>query len=176
MAKPDFDLMWSNFPDHVKYPSLDVLFNHIGGQLSRNVGLPGFSRNGNTCAVRMSRALNYGTMPLSRKVIAALGLHTLTGDDGKLYLFRVRELNTYLSNAIGITPQTITKGFSTSFSGTRGIVAFTVEGWSDATGHIALWDGTSYKEPTFDDFRALRDNPATTRREPRTTRMTLWPI
>ena len=124
----------------------------------------------------MSRALNYGAMPLSRKLAGALGLNTLTGNDGRLYLFRVRELHTYLSNSIGVTPLTITRGFSASFSGSRGIAAFTVEGWSDATGHIALWNGTAYKEPAFDDFRELRDNPATVRREPRTTRMTLWPL
>ena len=27
-----------------------------------------------------------------------------------------------------------------------------VIGWSDATGHIALWDGGAFREPDYDDF------------------------
>lgn len=176
MAQPDFDLMWRNFPDHVKYPTLTALFNSIGGQLVRNVGVPGFGPSGNTCAVRMSRALNYSTMPISSRQVAALKLETLKGADDMLYLFRVRELNTYLRAVLGATPQTVDKGFGTAFAGSRGIVSFTIEGWTDASGHVALWDGTQFKEPGFDDFRGLRDDPATTRREPRTMRMTLWAL
>lgn len=176
MAQPNFDLMWKNFPDHARYPTLKVLFESIGGQLTRNVGVPGFPANGNTCAVRMSRALNYGAMPISARQIAALKLHTLKGADDLLYLFRVRELNTYLRTVLGVTPKTVTKDFGSAFARTRGIVSITVEGWSDASGHVALWDGTAFREPQYDDFRLLQDDPATARREPRTTRMTLWPL
>jgi hypothetical protein len=176
MAQPNFTLMWQNFPDHARYPTLTVLFTSIGGQLARNINVPGFGPSGNTCAVRMSRALNYGTMPISSKQVAALKLATLKGGDGMLYLFRVRELNTYLRATLGVTPQTVSTNFGSAFAGLRGIVSFTIEGWSDASGHFALWDGTQFKEPAFDDYRQLKDDPATPRREPRTTRMTLWEL
>lgn len=176
MAQPNFALMWQNFPDHAKYPTLTALFNSIGGQLVRNVGVPGFGPSGNTCAVRMSRALNYSTMPISSKEVAALKLATLKGADDMPYLFRVRELNTYLHAALGVKPQTVSAGFDSVFAKSRGIVSFKIEGWTDASGHFALWDGTQFKEPRFDDYRGLRDDPATARREPRTTSMTLWAL
>ena len=174
MAKPDFSLMWANFPDHDKYPTLEALFIHIGGMLGRTIDLPGFGPTGNTCAVRMSRALNYGAFPISPRIVAALGLHTLTGADRKLYLFRVREMRTYLQRALGVSPVSVHKDFDGAFSGQQGIVAFTVEGWSNTTGHIALWDGKSFKEPAYDDYRTLRDNPETRIREPETVAMNLW--
>ncbi len=57
----------------------------------------------------------------------------------------------------------------------RGIVSFDVQGWSDASGHVALWDSTQFKE-AGDDYRHLRDNPATPLREATTTRMSLWKL
>jgi hypothetical protein len=176
MAKPDFDLMWAVYPDHMKYPSLAVLFNSIGGQLARNVSVPGFEPNGNTCAVRMSRALNYGTLPIAASQVKALKLSTLKGADDLLYLYRVREMVTYLGSALGVTPKSVSKDFASAFSGSRGIVAFTVEGWGDAGGHMALWDGSAFREPDHDDYRLLQDDPTTPKREARTTRMTLWAL
>ena len=176
MAKPDFSLMWANFPDHDKYPTLETLFTHIGGMLGKTINLPGFGPTGNTCAVRMSRALNYGAFPISSKIVAALGLHTLTGADRRLYLFRVREMKKYLERALGVSPVSVHKDFASAFGGQQGIVAFTVEGWSNATGHIALWDGKAFKEPAYDDYRVLRDNPETRTREAETVAMNLWAV
>ncbi len=176
MAKPDFALMWKSFPDHDRYPTLTSLHTFIGGQLEKNINIPGFGPNGNTCAVRMSRALNYAGFPLSSKVLSALKLHPLTGADKKLYLFRVSEMSTYVANALGVTPITVTKDFDSAFAGKRGIVAFSVKGWSNASGHLALWDGVNFKEPGHDDYRNLKDNPATPLVEPQTTRMMLWPL
>jgi hypothetical protein len=176
MAKPAFDLMWANFPDHARYPTLTTLHTFIGGQLANNIDVPGFGPKGNTCAVRMSRALNYGNMPLSSKRISQLKLSALRGADKKLYLFRVTDMTTYISNALGVSPIIATKNFDKAFTANRGIVAFTVQGWGDASGHLALWNGTSYKEPAYDDFSNLRDNPATPKVEPQTVRMTLWPL
>lgn len=68
MSKPSFKQMWVNFPTHKQYPTLRDLHTFIGGALLKNIGAPGFPANGNTCAVRLSRALNYGTMPISEKL------------------------------------------------------------------------------------------------------------
>lgn len=176
MAIPNFNLMWEQFPDHDRYPDLVTLFTFIGGQLAKNINVPGFGPNGNTCAVRMSRAFNYGEMPISAKTVKLLHLNPLVGDDKRLYLFRVSEMRTYIAKSVGAAPITVTKNFDTAFGGKRGIVAFTVEGWSDASGHLALWNGSEFLEPKHDDFRGLRDDPTTPRHEPHTTRMTLWPL
>ncbi len=172
MAKPNFDLMWTAFPDHAMYPTLRDLHNFIGGTLTKNIDGPGFGPNGNTCAVRMSRALNYGGMPVSGKLVKSLELSTMTGADHKLYMFRVRDMKKYLKAALAVAPKMVTKDFTSAFSGTRGIVAFDVQGWSDASGHVALWDGSAFRE-AHDDYRNVRDDPSTTTVE-RTQAMSLW--
>lgn len=175
MAQPNFQLMWDSYPDHEQFPTLSALHAFIGGQVDKATTSPGFGPTGNTCAMRMSRALNYGSMPISGRLASSLNLHTLTGADRKLYLFRVRELRTYLSNAIGVSPIRVKKDFPTAFERKRGIVAFTVSGWSDASGHVALWNGSEFRDD-HDDFRFLRDYPETPIIEPRTVEMTLWPL
>lgn len=175
MAKPLLEMMWLAFPDHAKYPTLRDLHTFVGGTLVKNIDEPGFGENGNTCAVRMSRAFNYGNLPVSRKLVKSLHLSTMTGADGMLYLFRVRELKVYLHSALGVTPIKVTKNFDTAFKGQKGIVAFDVSGWTDASGHVALWDGDSFRE-AHDDYRSLADDPATARVEASTRSMTLWPL
>lgn len=97
----------------------------------------------NTCAVRLSRCLNYAGFPLPVK---APGLATLKGGDGKRYAFRVREVKTYLKAQYGAAQ--LTHAYEgqggpvpEALRGRRGIICFDVSGWSDATGHLDLWDG-----------------------------------
>ena len=171
--KGDFDTMWKMFPDHVAYPTLDSLFTFIGGGLERNIHEPGFGPNGNTCAARISRCLNYGGMELSYAKLKELDLNPLRGDDKKFYLFRVREIKTYLANVLGKPSAVATKDFFGAFADKRGIVAYDVANWSDATGHVALWNGKEFRE-THDDYRGLQDDPTTSVKEAQTTKMTLW--
>jgi hypothetical protein len=175
MAKPSFSMMWQAFPDHTKYPTLRELHTFIGGGLAKNIDIPGFGANGNTCAVRISRALNYGNLPISAKLVKSLGIGTMTGADGKLYIFRVRELKTYLRSALGVTPIKVSKDFNNAFIGNQGIVAFEVRGWSDASGHVALWNGSVFREE-HDDYRNLKDDPKTTQVEASTNAMMLWKL
>ena len=53
----------------------------------------------NTCAVRMSRGLNYSKLPVPA---AFSGMHTVKGADGKHYAFRVRELRLWLPKATAL--------------------------------------------------------------------------
>lgn len=175
MAKPNFAMMWTAFPDHVKYPTLRSLHTFIGGTLAKNIDGAGFGEKGNTCAVRMSRALNYGNLPISGKLTRSLGITTMTGADKKLYIFRVRQLKTYLGSALGASPTKVSKGFGEAFAGKSGIVAFDVNGWSDASGHIALWDGAAFREE-HDDYRGLKDDPATASVEASVAAMSLWAL
>jgi hypothetical protein len=75
----------------------------------------------------------------------------------------------------GVSPIRLKKDFPSAFERKRGIVAFTVSGWSDASGHIALWNGSEFRDD-HDDFRFLRDYPETPIKEPQTVEMTLWPL
>lgn len=177
MAKPNFELMWKLFPDHAKYPTLRTVHNAIGGTLKANIDVPGFEGStGNTCAVRMSRALNYSTMPISPKLVKSLGLATMTGADGRNYIYRVQDMRKYLDAALGVNPLIALNDFGHAFGGRKGIMAFDVSGWTNASGHLALWNGKAFKEPKHDDYRNLRDNPATVLKEPQTKRIILWPL
>ena len=175
MAKPSFKMMWQAFPDHTSYPTLRDLHTFIGGSLVKNIDVPGFGVNGNTCAARMSRALNYGNMPISAKLTKSLKIETMIGADGMPYIFRVRDMKTYLASALGVTPIKVSKDFDKAFAAQNGIVSFDVTGWSDASGHVALWDGSAFREP-LDDYRNLRDNPSTPQIEATTIGMTLWAL
>ncbi len=117
MAKPSFELMWASFPDHTKYPTLRDLHTHIGGALAKNIDVPGFGPVGNTCAVRMSRALNYGNLPTSPKLVKQLNVSAMTGKDGKLYIFRVRDMKAYLAKALGGQSLEGDQGFRRGVSG-----------------------------------------------------------
>ena len=175
MSKPSFEMMWQAFPDHTKYPTLRDLHTFIGGALVKNIDVPGFGINGNTCAARISRALNYGNMPISAKLTESLGISTMIGADKKLYIFRVRDMKIYLASALGTTPNKVSKNFDKAFAGQQGIVTFDVTGWSNASGHVALWNGSSFREAE-DDYRSLKDDPTTPQIEPSTQRMTLWSL
>lgn len=98
----------------------------------------------NTCAIRMSRALNYSGHEIPNND----NLRTVPGGDNKRYAFRVQELREYLINQFSIPHHTYNNPDLKSiipqeFIGTKGIIVFTVDSWSDATGHFTLWDGSN---------------------------------
>ncbi len=71
-------------------------------------------------------------------------MEVIKGGDGLLYGYRVAELKKYMHNVFG-SPTIIEKGTKirqVDFYNKKGIIAFDVSGWSDATGHFSLWDGT----------------------------------
>jgi Type VI secretion system (T6SS), amidase effector protein 4 len=161
MAKMNFDLMWKNFPDHHQWPTMGALYRHIGGDLVDAIAWDGFGENGNTCATRMSRALNYGGVPIDLALLKSLKLSSLTGADKKHYIYRVGELKTYLKSALGVPSMDKTPPIGDIFSGKKGVVAIDVRGWRNASGHIALWNGSQFIEPSHDDYIA-RDAADTT--------------
>jgi hypothetical protein len=152
MSQPNFDLMWKNFPDHVQWKTMGELYRHIGGDLTGAISWEGFGENGNTCATRMSRALNYGGLPIELKLLKSSKLNWLKGGDNKYYIYRVRELKIYLKAALGAPSLDKKAPFGDVIAGKKGIVAMDVRGWGNASGHVALWDGVEFKEPKHDDY------------------------
>lgn len=97
----------------------------------------------NTCAMRISKALNYCP---GHEVPRRNGLVTIPGTDRKRYAIRVRELKAFMLARYG-APRIINASQmgvidNSSIQGLQGIIAFDVSGWSDASGHFTLWDGT----------------------------------
>lgn len=130
---PSFRKMWDNYPadkDPAKVKKL------IGGKVDA-----GWITN--TCTIRLSRAFNYAGDSIAR---GEAGLHAVSGADGKWYAFRVREMEKYLRAKYG-PPHVEATGKDAgklrgAVKGHRGVIQFDVRGWTDATGHMDMWDGT----------------------------------
>jgi hypothetical protein len=151
MIKPSFHELWSAFPDHARYPNLKALYTALGGAAEKNIHVPGFGPDGNTCASRMSMAFNRAGAPINRALADAAGAQTLGTADGSRIIFRVAEFRKYLFKALGKPTVDNASPYDDQFRGRQGIIAFSVN-WQDATGHIALWNGVTYREPDHDDY------------------------
>ncbi|SPL70300.1 type VI secretion system amidase effector protein Tae4 [Acinetobacter stercoris] len=136
--RPLFSELWKNYP--IKMAAGDV-YSLVGGQA---YALYQENPNGyaNACALRLSRSLNYGGMPIKQSTRG----YKVKGSDSKLYLLRVREMISFVENNLGkaditLKPQN-NEDVSSQLSGKNGIIIFKVTGWSDATGHVTLWNGS----------------------------------
>ncbi|MFP8967375.1 T6SS effector amidase Tae4 family protein [Pokkaliibacter sp. CJK22405] len=151
MRKPNFQKLWNSFPDHTKYPTLKDLYTSLGGTVEKNIYVPGFGPNGNTCASRMSVAFNHAGAPINRAIASNAGAQTISAEDGSKIIFNIRHFRNYLLKTLGTPSVDNITPFDDSFRGKKGIICFSVN-WSDATGHIALWNGRTYREPSHDNY------------------------
>lgn len=170
MAKPNLGTIWRAFPDHVAYPTLRDLYTMLGGTAARNIDTPGFGPNGNTCASRLSVAFNAGGAPINRAVAANANAATIGTASGARIIYRVRDFRNYLIAALGRPTIDSASPYDDAFSTKKGIIAFTVEGWTDASGHIALIDRGVYREPSHDNYAAF------TRGQARTVKGEFWEL
>lgn len=133
---PAFDTLWSNYPEGT---SPDVR-KTIGGEVDND-------DYANTCAIRVSRALNYSGQPIKKQK----GLYSVKGADKKWYALRMKELTEYLKKKWG-KPQVAVKkpkGDSSKFDGKKGVISFLgIPGYSGG-GHIDLWDGSATKTGVY---------------------------
>jgi hypothetical protein len=201
LIKPDFHRLWLAFPDHIKYPTLKDLYPALGGTAKKNIMVPGFGPNGNTCASRLSVAFNKAGSPINTALANVAGAKTIGTEDGSRIIYQVAGFRNYLleflqnrserlsvassrntetgvylrvnedfeyrigvnhSRAVG-SARSLLKLLGDTFSpydgtfrGRRGIIAFSVN-WQGATGHIALWNGTHYREPGHDNYSTYID-------------------
>ena len=151
MIKPNFNQLWLAFPDHTQFQSMKDLYTALGGAAKKNINLPGFGDNGNTCASRMSVAFNKAGAPIDGALANAIGAQTLGTSDGNRIIFRVADFRKYLHKLLGKPAIDNTSPFDDAFKGRKGIIAFSVN-WQGATGHIALWNGITYREPGYDNY------------------------
>lgn len=132
---PSYDTLWQVYPDYVFYPDPATVKSMVGGNVDA-----GWITN--TCAIRMSRALNYSgiSVPSSFK-----GMSTVKGGDGKRYAFRVREMRPWLDATLDTPAFELKKKAGVAFdkatiASLKGLLAFDIA-FPDATGHLDLWDG-----------------------------------
>jgi hypothetical protein len=133
MAKPSFTGAWAAFT--AVRLSVAGVGQKIGGNVQKNIDAKIFQ---NACPIRMSYVLNMTGFPIRK----GSGYETVSGGDKRLYLFRVNEMMEYLRREFGKPDKTISSPKLADFANMKGILVVQGHGWSNARGHITLWDGT----------------------------------
>lgn len=160
-ARPSWADMEANYPG--REIDTQTLYTKIGGELARYWNLPGY---GNSCAIRMSYALNRSGLKLKRRP----GNDGSTiGTDKYVYWVRVQDLKAELIRRFKGADKRITfppfpttaindeqvwntkfdervaaaRKFIEEISSKKGIIMFDVTGWGDAYGHFTLWNGST---------------------------------
>ncbi|MBI3565834.1 MAG: type VI secretion system amidase effector protein Tae4 [Elusimicrobia bacterium] len=135
------------------YPHGDV------EQVKAMIGRSGEGWIVNTCAIRVTYAMNHSGVPQFRIDRAFLGearkINYISDKAGKdhAYVYRVDEFANYMLKKYGKPQVWATKGdnFRTAVYGRKGVILFVVSGWNDATGHFDLWDGEKAAHQEFFD-------------------------
>jgi len=138
---PKWDELLKNYPNK----DAKTVFADIGGKVKLNYDIGVFK---NACATRVSKALNFS---LGEYDIPYFKTKNSDGNDvvqvssgGKKYwyIYRVQALIEYLTKYYG-SPKIVSPGkYKQTLKGRKGIIIFEIKGWSDATGHADLWDGS----------------------------------
>lgn len=136
------------------------------------IGRPNEAWISNTCAIRVSYAMNGAGFRIDSSVQDDRALADANAKinfisdrsgvrNGHFYVYRVDELARYLLKKYG-KPQIWAKGDKKSedalrraVQGKKGVILFVVKSWTDATGHFDLWDGA--KASHEDYFAAASD-------------------
>ena len=116
----------------IKSLSAKELGNKIGGKVKYNIDAGIFT---NTCAIRMSYCFNYGGYEFKQNEYGT----TSSGGDGKFYIFRVRDFKSFLEDKYSKNKYTCKD--KSKLDGTKGVIVFEDCTFSDATGHLDLFNG-----------------------------------
>ena len=164
-TRPSFADVERNYlgEDH---SSKDV-YEKIGGRVGMNyhpedeAGTP----ESNSCTLRNCYALNRSGTPIKTDV---KGVLYGTGGDGKKYIYRVKDYIKYTTAKWGAPDIVRSPGDSdylTAFSGKKGVIAFVITGWGDATGHVTIYNGSTCGNHCYftdSDYISAGSDPATT--------------
>lgn len=137
--RPKFGIALAKFRFIYGDGDLASVGEKIGGKVKYNIDLGesdpllGFT---NGCAIRMSYVLNHVGIR-----IPYMEGKVSSGAHGKWYLFRVRDLISFLSYKFGDPDKVIANPNPSDLKNRKGLLIFDVDVWSDATGHVTLWDG-----------------------------------
>jgi Type VI secretion system (T6SS), amidase effector protein 4 len=135
--KPDVATLWSQYPAG-KTPQEVV--DDIGGKVKANYKPD--TIYGNTCAIRVSRALNLGGWDIDKAVAKTANARWNSGGDKKAYVYAVSDLSGYLTAMYGAPTSFPTNAKKADLAGKQGIIAF-------GEHHIALWNGTDVLEGDY---------------------------
>lgn len=132
VLRPNFMRAWIFFSE-INVPVKEV-GKKIGGHVQMNIDSGVFQ---NACPIRMSYVLNKcGILVPAGKKYAVV-----SGKDRKQYMYRVNDMIRYLEEIFGKPDVTMKSPKNSDFKGKKGIIVFLGSGWSNARGHVTLWNG-----------------------------------
>ncbi len=117
-------------------------------------------------------AFNKGGAPINTALANSIGASTLGTKDGSRIIFRVSDFRNYLHKTLGVPTIDNASPYDDAFRNRKGIIAFSVN-WQGATGHIALWNGATYREPSYDNYSTYVNSTHT---NIRTSRGEFWEL
>ncbi|MCG6201201.1 type VI secretion system amidase effector protein Tae4 [Psychromonas antarctica] len=130
--RPNFIRAWSFFSEI--NVSVKEVGEKIGGHVQINIDSGVFQ---NACPIRMSYVLNKCGILIPNGGKYAV----VSGNDKKQYMYRVNDMILYLEDTFGKPDLIINSPKQTDFNDKKGIVVFSGSGWSNAGGHVTLWNG-----------------------------------
>jgi hypothetical protein len=137
MALPTLSAMWNEYPIGPK----EAVGTLIGGDVAANIS----ANDWDTCAIRMSRALNYGGSPVEgfegmRNQYVPSKVRAIHGADKKWYIYSVYDMRVYLTNRFGQPAKypSSTSSAAMATKGMSGVIMFFPE-------HVDLWNGTTIR-------------------------------
>ncbi|EBP8896391.1 hypothetical protein ABG12_24800, partial [Salmonella enterica] len=66
----------------------------------------------------------------------------VSGADNKFYIYRVNDMIDYLTHTMGKPDLIVNNPKQSDFIGKKGIIVVKGHGWSNARGHVTLWNGS----------------------------------
>ena len=100
---PNSKDFWKQYPNYDDYSGADV-WDKVGGTLNDSYGKDSPEGVQNSCATRVSHALNESGAPIPR---GAPGANRNWGGNNMRYIISAAQLNTYLKNSYGEPSQTL---------------------------------------------------------------------
>lgn len=143
-----FDKLWKAYPHGTVQ------------EVKEKIGRPGEDWIVNTCAIRVTYAMNSvpelkidrAVRSYANKSLSYLS-HKPAAAGDRAYLYRVEELAAYMLGKFGKPQVAATRGMDmrAAVAGHKGVILFVVKGWTDATGHFDLWDGQKAAHEAYFD-------------------------
>ena len=158
IKRPRFDDLWNAYAE-VGMMDYQGVYDLVGGNVAalRRSNPDDYT---NACALRMSRAFNYGSYQVpSGTITPRTNIYRVRGGDGLPYIMRVTGVIDFIRHNWGQPDKTLTPAQSATLNGLKGLIVIEVQGWGDATGHVTLWDGSAtgdgsdYQNPASSSYR-----------------------
>ena len=138
---PSFEELWKNHPGGI---TPNEAYSRIG-----RPDAPGWGA-GNACTIRMCMAFFGAGAPM----VPAPGWHPLFRGRGTYQgvpmILTVEQFDKAMRNTYGAPTITIQGSDGAAamkaLAGKKGVIQFHITGWSDATGHFDLWNGSECKQ------------------------------